>query len=125
MTVPKGISGWSATASWLASTSAGAHTCTGGTAARISTYLVTATLGKFDGRTGRTTRRLPVYLAVDPTAGRGRHRAAAAADMVDLLDDAVRALPLSASRGDRRQRALVGYALETATKPVFDRAPTS
>ena len=66
MTVPKGISVWGNGVLRSSGSSGGRTTYWWHQPQPISTYLVTATLGRFERRTGRTRQGLPVYLAVDP-----------------------------------------------------------
>ena len=124
MTVPRGISVWG-NGILRASTSRGAHTTYWWhQPQRISTYLVTATLGRFDRRTGRTTRGLPVYLAVDPALkGAAWATVQRTAEITDWLTTTFGRYPFSATGGVVDDAASVGYALETATKPMYGRAP--
>ena len=124
MTVPKGISVWG-NGILRSSTSRGVHTTYWWhQPQRISTYLVTATLGRFDRRTGRTARGLPVYLAVDPAVkARAWATVQRTAEITDWLTTTFGRYPFSATGGVVDDAASVGYALETATKPVYDRAP--
>ena len=90
----------------------------------VSSYLVTATIGKFDVRTGRTPGGVPYFIAVDPSQR-------AAADpvlrklpaIVDYFSKVYGRYPFGQAGAIVDDAPSVGYALETATRPVFDRAP--
>jgi aminopeptidase N len=90
----------------------------------ISTYLVTATIGRFTVTTGRTPGGVPYLNAVDPT------QAAATApvlvklpSMVDYFSGVFGRYPFDSAGAIVDNAPNVGYALETATRPVFDSAP--
>jgi aminopeptidase N len=90
----------------------------------VSSYLVTATIGKFDVRTGKTPGGVPYFIAVDPSQR-------AAADpvlrklpaIVDYFSKVYGKYPFGQAGAIVDDAPSVGYALETATRPVFDRAP--
>ncbi len=89
----------------------------------MAAYLATASIGKFTISTYRTAG-LPVYVAVDP-----REAAAAAPALAKL--PAILAFeqkifgryPFSSTGAIVMHAPEVGYALETQTRPLFDRAP--
>jgi aminopeptidase N len=90
----------------------------------ISTYLVTATLGRFAVTTGRTPRGVPYLNAVDPTqAARSAPVLAKLPAIVDLYSSVYGRYPFGSAGAIVDNAPYVGYALETATRPVFDRAP--
>jgi aminopeptidase N len=90
----------------------------------MASYLATATVGKFDVQQYTTPSGIPVYNAVDP-----RESAAAApalAKIPDILDwetNLFGAYPFSAAGAIVDDAHDVGYALETQTRPIYDRAP--
>ena len=90
----------------------------------ISSYLVTATIGVFDVTTGRTPGGVPYFIAVDPAVER---RAAPVLrqlpDIVDYYSSVYGRYPFGQAGAIVDKARFVGYALETATRPVFDRAP--
>jgi len=124
MTVPTGTSVWGNGVLRSHDTSAGRTTYWWHQSQPIPTYLVTATLGRFDQRTGRTTHGLPVYLAVDPSVtGSPWSTLQRSAEITDWETTQFGRYPFSATGGVVDNAPSVGYALETATKPMYDRAP--
>lgn len=107
------------------STAAGRTTFAWRDTAPTSTYLSTITIGRFTITRGRTPGGVPIYDAVDP-------REAAAADpvlstlpaIVDFYSSVFGRYPYSTVGAIVDHAERVGYALETLTKPVFDRAPS-
>jgi aminopeptidase N len=94
-------------------------------AERIPTYLVTATLGSFAVTTGHTPSGIPYFKAVDPTqrtkaAPVLRHLPA----IVDYFSAVYGPYPFGQTGAIVDDAPFVGYALETATRPLFDRAPS-
>jgi aminopeptidase N len=90
----------------------------------ISTYLVTATIGQFDVTTGRTPKGIPYLTAV--TASQAADSAPVLAKlpaMVDYFATVYGAYPFSTTGAIVDDAPDVGYALETATRPLFDSAP--
>ena len=124
MTVPKGIAVWGNGVLRSSGSSGGKTTYWWQQRQRISTYLVTSTLGRFDRRTGRTRHGLPVYLAVDPVVkGTPWTTLQRTAEVTDWETGQFGPYPFSATGGVVDDAATVGYSLETATKPMYDRAP--
>jgi aminopeptidase N len=89
----------------------------------MATYLATATLGRFDVARSRIAG-VPSYVAVDPS------QAAAAApvlaqlpEIVDFFVSTYGRYPFDAVGAIVDDAPDVGYALESQTKPNFDRAP--
>ena len=89
----------------------------------MAAYLATASIGKFQINTYRTAG-LPVYVAVDP------REAAAAAPVLAKLpailaweQQTFGRYPFSSTGAIVMHAPEVGYALETQTRPLFDRAP--
>ena len=124
MNVPSGASVWGNGVLGSRATSAGRTTYWWHQAQPISTYLVTATVGRFQQRTGSTAHGLPVYLAVDPTVtGAPWTTLQRTAEITDWETAQFGRYPFSATGGVVDNAKTVGYALETATKPMYDRAP--
>jgi aminopeptidase N len=123
-TVPKGTSVWG-NGVLKSSTSSGSRTTYWWHQRQpISTYLVTSTLGTFRARTGRTRHGIPVYLAVDPAVkGTPWTTLQRTAEVTDWETGQFGPYPFSATGGVVDDAAAVGYSLETATKPMYDRAP--
>ncbi len=91
----------------------------------ISSYLVTATIGQFDVTTGRTPGGVPYFVAVDPTqAQRSAARLAKLPAIIDYYSSVYGRYPFGQAGAIVDDAPEVGYALETATRPVFDRAPS-
>jgi aminopeptidase N len=87
----------------------------------MAPYLATATVGRFD-LTVSTTAGIPTYVAVDPQLPKGQ--------VLTKLPEAVQFLtsiygpyPFTAVGAIVDSAKVVGYSLETQTKPVFDRMP--
>jgi aminopeptidase N len=90
----------------------------------ISTYLVTATIGHFALTTGRTARGVPYLVAVDPTqAADSAPVLAKLPSVVDYFPSVYGPYPFSSTGAIVDYAPEVGYALETATRPLFDQAP--
>jgi aminopeptidase N len=125
ITVPAGVTAVSngyRVASW---TTGGRTTSQWQMSSPISTYLVTATLGKFDVTTGRTPGGVPYLNAVDPTqAARTAPVLAKLPSIVDYYASVFGRYPFDSAGAIVDHAPQVGYALETATRPVFDRAPS-
>lgn len=91
----------------------------------VSTYLVTATVGRFDLRTGRTPGGVPYLTAVDPReVATAEPVLAKLPAMVDWFSTLYGRYPFASAGAIVDHAPQVGYALETATRPVFDRAPS-
>jgi aminopeptidase N len=90
----------------------------------MSTYLATATIGKFRVRTGTTPGRVPYYVALDPTVAT---RSRAVVDKLPAVTDYFASIygpyPFSSTGVIVDHAPNVGYALETQTKPIYDRPP--
>jgi aminopeptidase N len=90
----------------------------------ISPYLVTATLGKFTLSTGKTPGGVPYVNAVDPTqAADAKPILAKLPAIVDFFAATYGSYPFNSSGAVIDDAPEVGYALETATRPVFDSVP--
>ena len=90
----------------------------------MSTYLATATVGKFRVRTGTTPGGVPYYIALDPTVAK---RSRPVVDKLPAVTDYFASLygpyPFSSTGVIVDHAPKVGYALETQTKPIYDRPP--
>ncbi|HEX3261258.1 MAG TPA: M1 family metallopeptidase [Pseudonocardia sp.] len=123
MTVPAGVTAVG-NGALVSQTSAGGRTTfTWRERFPMAPYLTTITLGKFGVTTGRAGS-IPTYVAVDPT------QATASApvlrrlpEMVAFLQDLYGPYPFETVGAIVDNAPELGYALETQTKPVFDRAP--
>jgi aminopeptidase N len=92
----------------------------------ISSYLVTATVGRYHLTRGKTPGGVPYLIAVDPT-----QRAKAdpvlknLPDIIDFFSAKYGAYPFHQAGAIVDNAPNVFYALETATRPIFDRAPSA
>jgi aminopeptidase N len=89
----------------------------------MATYLATATLGRFDVQRSRIDG-VPSYVAVDPTqAADAAPVLAQLPEIVDYFSSLYGRYPFDAVGAIVDDAPEVGYALESQTKPNFDRAP--
>jgi aminopeptidase N len=88
----------------------------------MAPYLATATLGRFD-LTQSTVDGVPSYVAVDPTLT-NRAVLAKLPSIVDFYSSIYGRYPFDAVGAIVDNAPDVGYALETQTKPNFDRMPS-
>jgi len=103
---------------------AGWTTFTWRSAQPMATYLSTATIGRFATSTGTTPGGVPYYVAVDPTlASQSKVVLAKLPAMIDYFASTFGPYPFSSAGAIVDDAPSVGYALETQTKPVFDRPP--
>jgi len=89
----------------------------------MAAYLATASIGKFD-IAGYRAKGLPIYVAVDPREV--VESAPVLAKIPEILaweQQIFGRYPFSSSGAIVMHADFVGYALETQTRPVFDRAP--
>ena len=89
----------------------------------VSDYLVTATIGKFTVRTGRTSSGIPYYLAVDPQEKQAFTVLTKLPAVVEYFSSVYGRYPFGQTGAIVDHAPNVGYALETATRPLFDSAP--
>jgi aminopeptidase N len=87
----------------------------------MAPYLSTATLGNFDLTTG-TAGGVPSYVAVDPQLSTG-NVLRKLPEIVDFYGSIYGPYPFTAAGAIVDSARVVGYSLETQTKPVFDRVP--
>src|SRR5262245_31264538 len=88
----------------------------------MAPYLATATLGRFDLTVSRTSAGIPTYVAVDPQLPKGQVLSKLPA-AVDFFTSIYGPYPFNAVGAIVDSAKVVGYSLETQTKPVFDRMP--
>ena len=88
----------------------------------MAPYLATSTVGRFDVTQFRMAGGLPVYIAVDPTLN-SANVLRKLPDMVAFFTSVYGAYPFETVGAIVDDAKNVGYALETQTKPVFDRVP--
>ena len=88
---------------------------------RMAPYLATATLGRFD-LTISSAGGVPSYVAVDPQLSNG-NVLRKLPEIVDFYASIYGAYPFNAVGSVVDSARVVGYSLETQTKPVYDRMP--
>jgi aminopeptidase N len=88
----------------------------------MAPYLATATLGRFDLAVSTMSTGLPSYVAVDPQLPKGQVLGKLPA-VVDFFTSLYGPYPFNAVGAIVDSAKVVGYSLETQTKPVFDRMP--
>ena len=89
----------------------------------MATYLATATNGKFD-LDRSSVAGIPSVVAVDPReARRSRRPLGKIGRMLTLFSERFGDYPFDATGAIVDHAPFVGYALETQTRPVYDRAP--
>jgi aminopeptidase N len=87
----------------------------------MAPYLATATLGVFD-LTISQVGGIPSYVAVDPTLSKG-NVLRKLPDIVRFYSSIYGPYPFTAVGSIVDDAKIVGYSLETQTKPVYDRMP--
>jgi aminopeptidase N len=124
ITVPHGLVAVSNGMFLGKSTNNGRTTWRWGIGKPISSYLVTATLGRFTVRRGTTASGIPYFNAFDPAEQTAAlpvvHQLP---KMIDFFSTKYGKYPFGWTGAIVDHARFVGYALETATRPVFDRAP--
>jgi aminopeptidase N len=90
----------------------------------ISSYLVTATIGKFTIKRGKTPTGIPYFIAVDPQESSAFTVLKKLPAIVDFFSRKYGKYPFGQTGAIVDSAHYVGYALETATRPLFDRAPS-
>jgi aminopeptidase N len=88
----------------------------------MAPYLATATLGRFDLTVSTTSAGIPSYVAVDPQLSKGQVLGKLP-EVVDFYTSLYGPYPFNAVGAIVDSAKVVGYSLETQTKPVFDRMP--
>jgi aminopeptidase N len=88
---------------------------------QMSPYLATSTIGKFD-LTISKIGKIPSYLAIDPQLPSG-NVFRKMPEIVQFYESIYGPYPLNAVGGIADSAKVVGYSLETQTKPVYDRMP--
>jgi aminopeptidase N len=88
----------------------------------MAPYLSTATLGRFDLTTSTLANGVPSYVAVDPQLAKGQVLSKLP-DIVDFYSSIYGPYPFDAVGAIVDSAKVVGYSLETQTKPVFPYVP--
>jgi aminopeptidase N len=87
----------------------------------MAPYLATATLGRFD-LTVSTAAGVPSYVAIDPQLSTG-NVFRKLPEIVEFYSSIYGPYPFNAVGSIADSARVVGYSLETQTKPVYDRMP--
>ncbi|SHG47071.1 Peptidase family M1 [Jatrophihabitans endophyticus] len=93
-------------------------------AQRVSSYLATLAVGKFTVRTGRTKSGIPYFNAADPSQRGSVSMLAKTPRVVEYFATKFGRYPFGATGGIVENASFLGYALETASRPVYDRTPS-
>ena len=88
----------------------------------MATYLATSTLGKFDLTISTMANGLPVYVAVDPQLAKGQVLSKLV-ESVEFYTDLYGPYPFNSVGAIVDSAKVVGYSLETQTKPNFPYVP--
>jgi aminopeptidase N len=89
----------------------------------VSDYLATATVGRFHMFFGRTAKGVPYRIFVDPSES-GTLVRSKLPKIIDFYSSRYGAYPFGEAGAIVDHAPNVGYALETATRPLFPGAPT-
>jgi aminopeptidase N len=87
----------------------------------MATYLATATIGKFDVRTGRTPGGIPIYVAVDPVLRNGNNVDvyAVTAATTDYWSKLFGPYPFEETGAIVDDMPEAGFSLEVQSKPAY------
>lgn len=122
VTVPEGLTVMANGVLLEQRTSAGRTTWVWRESDPMAPYLATVTLGVFDLTQFTLPGGLPAYVAVDPHLG-ADNVLARLPDIVSFYASLYGPYPFDAVGAIVDDARFVGYALETQTKPLFDRMP--
>jgi aminopeptidase N len=122
VTVPEGLTVMANGVLVSSTTTAGKTTWAWRESDPMAPYLATATLGRFDLTSSRLASGIPSYVAVDPQLAKGQVLAKLPA-MVDFYRSIYGPYPFDAVGAIVDDAKVVGYSLETQTKPVFPYVP--
>ncbi|MDH6219445.1 M1 family metallopeptidase [Streptomyces pseudovenezuelae] len=87
----------------------------------MATYLATATIGKFDVKTGRTPGGIPIYVAIDPVLANGNSVDvyAVTAAATDYWSQIFGPYPFEETGAIVDDMPEAGFSLEVQSKPVY------
>jgi aminopeptidase N len=88
----------------------------------MAPYLATTTLGKFDLTISKTSAGIPTYVAIDPQLAKGQVLSKLP-EAVDFYTSIYGPYPFDAVGAIVDSAKVVGYSLETQTKPNFPYVP--
>jgi aminopeptidase N len=122
VTVPQGLTAMANGILVSSATSGGKTTWVWKETDPMSTYLSTSTLGKFDLSITSMANGLPVYVAVDPQLAKGQVLSKLV-ESVEFYSSLYGPYPFNAVGAIVDSAKVVGYSLETQTKPNFPYVP--
>ncbi|TGB10808.1 M1 family metallopeptidase [Streptomyces sp. MZ04] len=87
----------------------------------MATYLATATIGKFDVKTGKTPAGTPIYVAIDPVLENSNNVDVygVTAEVTDYWSEVFGPYPFEETGAIVDDMPQAGFSLETQTKPVY------
>ncbi|MEU6096005.1 M1 family metallopeptidase [Streptomyces sp. NPDC047079] len=87
----------------------------------MATYLATATIGRFDVRTGRTAAGIPIYVAIDPALANGNSVDvyAVTAEATDYWSQVFGPYPFEETGAIVDEMPEAGFSLEVQSKPAY------
>ncbi|MFG2649459.1 M1 family metallopeptidase [Streptomyces sp. NPDC048436] len=87
----------------------------------MATYLATATIGKFDVKTGKTPAGTPIYVAIDPVLQNSNNVDVygVTAAVTDYWSEIFGPYPFEETGAIVDDMPQAGFSLETQTKPVY------
>ncbi|GAA3055318.1 M1 family metallopeptidase [Streptomyces glomeratus] len=87
----------------------------------MATYLATATIGRFDVRTGRTPSGIPIYVAIDPSLESGENVDvyAVTAEATDYWSQIFGPYPFEETGAIVDDMPEAGFSLEVQSKPAY------
>lgn len=122
VTVPAGLTAMANGILVSSTTSGGSTTWVWKETDPMATYLATSTLGKFDLSVSTMATGLPVYVAVDPQLAKGQVLSKLT-ESVEFYSSLYGPYPFNAVGAIVDSAKVVGYSLETQTKPNFPYVP--
>jgi aminopeptidase N len=122
VTVPAGLTAMANGILVSSATSGGSTTWVWKETDPMATYLATSTLGKFDLTVSTMAGGLPVYVAVDPQLAKGQVLSKLT-ESVAFYASLYGPYPFNAVGAIVDSAKVVGYSLETQTKPNFPYVP--
>jgi aminopeptidase N len=122
VTVPEGLTAMANGILVSSTTSGGRTTWVWKEDDPMATYLATSTLGRFDLTTSTMANGLPVYIAVDPQLAKGQVLSKLP-EAVEFYTSIYGPYPFNSVGAIVDSAKVVGYSLETQTKPNFPYVP--
>jgi aminopeptidase N len=123
VTVPEGLTAMANGELLSRSTNGGRTTWVWRESEPMAPYLATVTNGRFDLTITKLADGITSYIAVDPQLSKGQVLTKLP-EMIEFYSSIYGPYPFSATGAIVDSAKVVGYSLETQTKPVFDRPPS-